>query len=541
MKTTRFLSVILLLCICTLGVNAQRANQLTIEDIAVEPGTSADLPIIISNTDAVVGMEFDITLPSGITMDERATPTDRIDGHQTTVKKMGEDTYKVMLYSPSNKPILGNNGTVFMLHLHIPDHLEEGTEHPISIQHAVLGKATGENVLTRVLAGKIRIPFFPDLIPKNIKADKTTINPGDHITVSWTVENLGELATGDGWSEQISLVADDGSGSKLIGTTYYYQSLAGKTLVNRSTEIDIPKLVGMDGSVKLQVRIIPFDTTKERENAKENNIQLGSAGYTINKELTLEISPIRFIENDVKNLYVKLTRSGRWTEEQSFDVTATSDSRVTIPAKISVPEGQSGVVIYLPVVDNTVLDNDSIVDISIAGYGYAAVTQRVIIEDNEFPDLIVTTSKSEVNEGEKFQLTITTSRVSSRPIEVTVLSEDSKRFSFPATVTIPAGSPSVSFDVEAVDNLDIEIQETVAFSATSERYNKGDVLVILKDNDMPKLSFTVSPRTVSEAAGNSAMMGVVKRTDNLDNNVVIRLSDDNNGWLTYPSSVTMEP
>ncbi len=541
MKTTRFLSVMLLLCICTLGVNAQRVNQLTIEDIAVEPGTSADLPVTVSNTDAVVGLEFDLTLPSGITMDERATPTDRIDGHLTTVKKMGGDTYKVMLFSPSNKPILGNNGAVFKLHLHIPGNLEEGTEHQMSVQHAVLGIATGENVMTKVSAGKIRIPYFPDLIPKNIRADKTTINPGDHITVSWTVENLGELATGDGWSEQISLVADDGSGSKLIGTTYYYQSLAGKALVNRSAEIDIPKLVGMDGPVKLQVRIIPFETTKERENAKANNIQLGSAGYTVNKELTLEVSPLRLIENEVSNLYVKLTRSGRWTEEQTFNVTATADSRIDIPATITVPAGQSGVVVYMPVVDNTVLDNDSIVDISIAGHGYAAVTQRVIIEDNEFPDLIVTTSKSEVTEGETFQLTITTSRVSGRPIEVTVSCEDSKRFSFPSVVTIPAGSPSVTFDVEAVDNLEIEIQETVAFNATAERYNRGEVLVILNDNDMPTLSFTVSPRTVSESAGNSAMMGVIKRTDNFDKNVVIRLSDDNNGWLTYPSSVTLEP
>ena len=531
----------LLMCIASLGANAQRANRLIIDDIVVEPGSTAQLPVAVSNTDAVVGMEFDLTLPDGVTMDLTATPTDRVDDHQTTIRNMGGNTYKVLLYSPSNKPLHGSSGAVMKLPLHIPYDIADGAEYPLTLENAVLAIVSGANVLTGVSAGKIIVSTLPDLTVRNIAADKSTFNPGEHISISWEVRNIGQASTGDGWSEQVSLVSEDGSESKLIATEYYRESLGGTSGVNRSTEVDLPALLGIDGPVKIQVRIVPFEGVKERSDAVANNTGQSESVYTVGKQLTLEVSPTRFVENEASSVYVRLNRSGRWTEEQSFGITATADSRIDIPNTITIPAGQSGAVIYLPIADNTILDNDSIVDLSISGNGYTAVSQRIIIEDNEYPDLSVTASKSVVNEGETFQLTVTTSRVSGHPITVTVMCEDSKRFSFPAQVTIPARTSSVTFDVEAVDNIDIETQETVAFSATADRYNRGEILVLLNDDDMPTLSFSVTPASVSESAGNSAMLGVFKRTDNVDKTVVIKLSDDNNGVLVYPASVTMAP
>ena len=540
MKTTKYILSILLLMVFAMNAKAQRDNKLMIEDIVVEPGTTAQLPVKVVNTDDVVAVEFDLTLPEGITMEETAVQTDRMDGHQTTIRNMGDNTYKVMLFSPTNKPIHGNNGTLLKLNVNIPSDLEEGSEHPLAMANSVLGIATGENVLTTATAGKIRVSRMPDLTVKNILGDKTSFSPGERIMVSWQVENLGELATEDGWSEQVSLVSEDGTESKLIGTTYYYQTLGAKSVVSRNTEIQLPALLGVEGQMKLQVRIIPFDNTKEPENARENNTKQSDALYYINKVLTLELSPLRFIENEVTKVYARLNRSGRWNEEQTFQVVSTNDSRIAIPTTVTIAAGQSAVVFYMPVTDNEVLDNDSIINISIDGNGYEAVSGQLVIEDNEFPNLSVTASKSVVNEGETFQLTITTSRASAQHIVVTLMSENSKRFSFPSQVTIPAGETSVTVTVEAVDNDDIELQESVAFIATAEKYNRGEGLVLINDDDMPTLTFTLSPNSVGESDGNTALFGVIKRTDNLDKNVTIKLSDDNNGLLSYPSTLTME-
>ena len=526
MKTTRYLSTVLLLFLTILGVNAQRANKLLIEDMAVEPGTTAELPVRVSNTDAVTGMEFDLSLPSGITMDERVTTTDRLNGHQVIVRKMGDDTYKVMLFSPVNQPILGNDGAVFLLILHIPDNLEEGSEHPLSLNQPVLGTTSGANVLTSASAGKLFVPIFPDLIPKNIKADKTSFNPGDHVTVSWTVANLGELSSEDGWSEQVSLVSEDGQEAKLVGAAYYYEPLAGKASVNRSLEIDIPVLPGMDGPVKLQVRVIPFENTKEREVARENNTQSGTGTYTLNKELTLEITPARWVENEVKNLSLKLNRSGSWKESQTFTMSGTADSRVSIPSTVTIASGQSGVVVSLPVNDNDVLDDDSVIVVSISGNGYAGVSQQLVIEDNELPSLTLTANPSEVTEGEAITFTVTAQRAPSKELPILLSCDIAKRFDIPANLTLPKGSKNVTFSVAAIDDDLPSTKLSPTFTISAEGYNPGQAITILHDNDVPSISLSLTPTTISESAGPVAIMAVLRRTSNVDKSITVKLSDD---------------
>ncbi len=536
MKTTRYIISILLLMVFAMNAKAQRDNRLMIEDVVVRPGATAQLPVVVTNTDNVVAVEFDLTLPSGITMEETVGQTDRMDGHQTTIRNLGDNTYKVMLFSPTNKPIRGNNGKLLSLTVNIPENMEEGSEHALALSNAVLGIATGENVLTATTAGKIRVSRMPDLTVKNILSDKTSFSPGERIMVSWQVENLGELATEDGWSEQVSLVSEDGTESKLIGATYYYQTLGAKSVVSRNTEIQLPTLLGVEGQMKLQVRIIPFDNTKEPENTRENNTKQSETLYYINKVLTLELSPARFIENEVTRVSAKLNRSGRWNEEQTFNVISTNDDRISIPTTVTIPANQSAVVFYLPITDNNVLDNDSIINITIDGNGYEAVTGQLVIEDNEFPDLSVTASKSVVNEGESFQLTITTSRASAQPIVVTLMSENNKRFSFPSQVTIPVGETSITVDVVATDNDVPDVELSNMFTASAPRHNACETLVLLQDDDMPVLQLILSPDKVSESAGPVSVSGVLRRLTNKDKKITVKLTDNSNGGIYYANS-----
>ena len=169
------------LCMAVIGANAQRSNRLSIESIMAAPGATALLPVTVSNTDAVVGLEFDLTLPERMTMDLTATPTDRIDGHMTVIKNMGGNTYKVLLYSPNNSSLKGNKGAVIKLGVHIPEDYETGKEYPLTLANAVLGIASGENVLTTATAGNITVAKLPDLTAKNISADKTSFTPGESI------------------------------------------------------------------------------------------------------------------------------------------------------------------------------------------------------------------------------------------------------------------------------------------------------------------------------------------------------------------------
>lgn len=534
MKTTKSIFLTLLITLLCMSAKAQQRNVLIVPDVITQIG-NVQLPINIENTDEVVGMQFDITLPEGITAQPVANLTNRSDGHIANVSKLKSGAYRILLYSGTNRPLLGQSGVVMYLPIVIPDSYEEGSEHQITISNATLGKSSGENVITEAIAGKIRISKLPDLTIKNVIIDKQVLSPGERVVCSWQVENIGELDTDGGWSEQLSLVSNDGTISKLIATTHYDDILTAGGIVSRQTEVTLPYLLAIDGDVKLQVRLVPDINTGEPASAQANNTQTCDNFLTVNKQLGIELSPKRIDENSGQRIALRVNRSGRWTTKETFAITATNDSRLNVPSSITIPANQSGAVVYISVTDNEVLDNDSIVNISVEGNGYAEATSTLVIDDNELPTLSVSSSKTEVNEGETFQLTITTSRTSSSPIVVKLTSESSRRFTFPQQVVIPANESSVTIDVVAVDNDEIELKESIAFRALADKHESGECIIMLDDNDMPTLSFTLSPEAVCESDGYAALLGVIKRTDNLDKKVTLKLSDDSNGLLTYSS------
>ena len=199
MKTTRYLFLTLLMTLIGMGAEAQQRNVLQVPDVMTQIG-NIQLPVSIENTDEIVGAQFDLTLPEGVTAEVTGVLANRSDGHTVTVSRLGNGVYRVLLHSAQNRPLRGQSGVVMYLPVTIPASFEEGSEHPLAITNAVLGKATGENVLTEAMAGSIRISKLPDLTVKNITCDKQSVTPGDRIVASWKVENIGEMATGGGWT-----------------------------------------------------------------------------------------------------------------------------------------------------------------------------------------------------------------------------------------------------------------------------------------------------------------------------------------------------
>ena len=229
----------------------------------------------------------------------------------------------------------------------------------------------------------------------------------------------------------------------------------------------------------------------------------------------------------------KVSRSGSWAAAETFRITATNDSRISVPATVEIPTKQSGAAFYLQLSDNDVLDNDSIIVVSAAGNGYGTVEERLTIEDNEYPNLTLTASKSVITEGETFELTVTASRASTQPLVVTLTSESQKNFSYPQTVTLSAGETSVVIKVTAIDDDVPSMTFSNTFIASAPSYNKDEVIVLLEDNDIPTLNLTLTPNAISEAAGPTAVVAKLLRTDNINKVVTVKFSDDSDGGIYY--------
>ena len=561
MKHLRFQLLAALLCL--LCGNGYAANVLRVDSVRYPAGKTVSLPIVLENSSDITGVQFDISVPYELETDAAGNvivqlSKTRAASHVYTTKSLGTESrnadthggvstyykYRIIVYSDQNALLLDNVGTLLTVNLTTSIELKNGAVLPIYLldNSVTLSNREKENVLTNKMNGAITIEEIPrpDLMPTDVTFDGTSVAPGGKFKVSWIVKNIGQVATDDGWSEQISLVSVSGNLVKTIATTYYDQKLSAGSQVSRTAEIVLPTLLGLDGVCKVQVAVVPTEKTGEHISLRDNNTAQSSKNTSVSKLLTLELSQLRVVEGSNQRITAKLSRSGRWNNVRTFTVSGSpADGRLELPTTVSIPVNQSGTVFYINVGNNNKVDNDSIVTISIAGDNYEAATARVVIEDDEFPELTVKSSKSVVTEGETFNLTITTPRVSSEPIAVSITSENNKRFKFPSQATIPAGKSSVTVSVQTVDDELPNLEESNKFTVSAAKFNRGEAIVLLQDNDMPVLSLTLTPDKVGEGAGPTAVSAVLTRTGKVDNKITIKLSDNANGGLYY-SNKTLE-
>lgn len=530
MNTKRFLFLIMLTTLLGISVRAQQKNVLQVPDVLTQAGKDTQLSIVVENTDKIVGVQFDFKLPDDIRVDTNGKLGNRCQGYSVTIQKVKTGAYRVLMLSTQNEPIKGESGEILSIPITIPAAYKEGTSYDISLSNVVLSKSTGENVLTEATTGKIHILTKPDLTIKNIEYEQKAVNPGDTITASWRVDNIGELPTEGGWREQISLIGENGAQSILKISPRYDSILNGGDSVVRQIEIILPTILGIDGDVNMQINIIP----DWQEAELGNNSGRSSNTIHINKVLYIEGIPERIIENEPGTISMKISRSGFTEKAETFSIGVSQDRRISVSASTTIPVGNAtSQKVYINIKDNEILDNDSVVRISITGNGYPETTKTFIIEDDEYPDLILTASKTVVTEGKDFKLTVATSRASENPIEVTLSSEDTERFIFPKTVVIPADTTSTTVTVKTIDDEQTDMDLQNVFKATAFKHNDAEIIVTLQDDDMPKLSMELTPDKVKEKVGEDAVTGVLHRITKLDSKIMVRLTDDSEGGLNF--------
>ncbi len=543
MKNFRYLFITLLMSLAATLAEAQTVNELVLPNQRMLKGTTQQMVIEMDNSDEVVAIQFDMELPDGFTAQTTPQLSSRCTDHTVTVREVGTRTYRVLLFSPTNAPLLAQHGTVMSLPVSVSASLEEGSEHQPVFSAVTLTSATGANVMTNCKTGKLSIARMPDLVPKNITVTPVTLAPGDELNVSWQVENIGDVATGDGWNERLSLVLSDGSESTLLTTVYHDETLAAHATVSRQAIVNVPALPHLDGSVRVQVTIIPRAATGESVSSQGNNTLMGSDELTLSKMLTLTLDQTEISESGSPIVNAHLTRSGRWTEAQTFQIAYTDDSRVSMPHAVTIAAGQATAAFAVNITDDELLQNVETTDIDITASGndYAEVTTKLTLTDNELPALTLTASKTEIMEGESFTLTATTNRTPTQPLTVTLTSEDHVRFSFPSQMVIPAGENEAVVTVTTTDDELPALEIANAFTASAPKHHSAQAIVLLKDNDMPALQLTLSPSTVQESAGVMAVAVTLRRTGVTSNKITVHLTDDADGALYFSTrTIIME-
>lgn len=541
MKRTHLISA--LLCIAfALPLKAQ--NTLTVSNVEAGPGKTIIVPVSMTNAEEIVAAQFTVTLPYAKGSGDISLATNRADGHTVTMRSLGSNRYLIVIASMTNKPLRGNSGTLFNIPMTIDAAATEGTENFITIDaDAVLARKDGSNALTGTARGKVTVGHLPslDLTVSDISATEATFLPSDSIDLTWKVNNIGDAATGGGWTEHIYLYNPMTEQDVFMATVYCHDEVAGGATLTRQAKIAVPAVPATDGSMQLRVTVAPNSQTGEIIAYRGNNTALSSDSYTLGKRLLLACSQNNVSESYTGSVRFTLTRSGDRALAQMFSL-STLHGMLTVPATVTIPAGQSAVYFNATVVNNTTVNAFEAETIQAsAAAGYAATSCDLAIEDDENFDMTLAFTSDDVTEGETTLLRITRPRTNVSET-FSIISNTPKRVNHDYSVEFPVGVATQEVAVEVVEDEVADVEHDIVFSVTANRYNKAQIPLIVQDNDMPSIEMTLSPSAISESAGPGAIVGHIIRTGVTTNTVTVKLADNSGGRLYYSSNaIVMDP
>jgi len=383
----------------------------------------------------------------------------------------------------------------------------------------------------------VSLPPYPDLAVAEVQSLSGNIIPGESLTVGWSVQNSGNAAAVGGWSQRISVI--NGSQVFIIGYLPYNGILEPNGILSQSSTVTIPQLPGFEGEVYLQVRLTPNSGLIEKPNGSANNTALSAQTYLMEKRMFVTLPVQSIQENSSSVIQGTIYRSGSTANAMTISLSALPAGRVTLPVSVTLPANLSSVPFTLTSIDNILVEGNIPVDIvaSVSGYPDAGASLTVI--DNEVPSLTAQFNETEAYEGDTVQLVLIRSLVTSSPLTIALTTSKPNQISLPATAQILGDEASVVVNIPVVSNNVPELTETLTINASATGYIPTSASLTIHDDDLPQLSFTVSPSTISEGGGSFAAFGTVQLSAPANGNTQIMITVNQGGQLYFPAQVTI--
>ncbi len=125
-------------------------NTLFGSDLQASAGKTAVLPIILNNENEVKLCQFDLQLPTGVTVATKsngklnATLTERAESHSITGKQLTNGDYRFVISSMDNESFTGNSGTLLEITIDVPAAMEG--EYTVKILNVELSVPNGNEL-----------------------------------------------------------------------------------------------------------------------------------------------------------------------------------------------------------------------------------------------------------------------------------------------------------------------------------------------------------------------------------------------------------
>ncbi|TNF46251.1 MAG: hypothetical protein EP310_00605, partial [Bacteroidetes bacterium] len=394
------------------------------------------------------------------------------------------------------------------------------------------------NEKTTSAATAVTLKTLPDILVKNIQAEKVNVNPGDSLTVNWQVENSGGTTAIGGWSERISLIPVSGAKITISPNSEYKDSLLTGNTINRSRKIKIPEITKFSGEASIEIELIPFAQLVEHAANKANNKAVSAEKIVLSELLSLNIQTSVVVENTPSPVRCIVSRSGDYLTALSVTLSASVSGQVIIPATVTIPAGLSSIAFDLSPVNNTILEGQRTLSITASAANFNNSVKEITITDDEKPTLSAYFKSSNRTEGQNVDLVVKRDLVTDQPLSVSIATNKPNQWTFTTPLVIEASKDSAIVTVNITDDNIPELTADAIIYVSSAGVNSGQVTATIIDNDIPEVTFEILSDTVSESGGVYATWGLITRVKG-DDNITVNLTQSPTGALFFPSTVTL--
>ncbi len=195
---------------------------------------------------------------------------------------------------------------------------------------------------------------------------------------------------------------------------------------------------------------------------------------------------------------------------------ASSDtSELTVPASVVFQPGQKIASFPLTVIDDSLIDGTQIATITAVVAGWMEESLTISVTDNETRNLSHSAPYS-VSEGASASGSVSISGTLPGDLIITLTSSNPAELTVPASVTIPAGQTSVTYQATAVDDTVTDGTQTVSISAAAATFTTAYSNTSVYDNDIHHFGFS----TISSPAQSGLPFSVYAYARDINNNTI---------------------
>jgi subtilisin-like proprotein convertase family protein len=195
-------------------------------------------------------------------------------------------------------------------------------------------------------------------------------------------------------------------------------------------------------------------------------------------------------ENGV-SFTVKVERQDQIDLSAPLVVNLSASLGLTVPSTVTIPATKVSETFIVNIVDNAKLEGSRTANIHATGNLITDGDLSITITDYEQVTVSVNKSSILENAGPNAAIGTVTRGNTENPdlaLVVSLSSSDLTELKVPASVTIPAGQLSATFQIEAINDTDLDGTQAVIITATSTGYVNGTVNIDVLDHEPPILT-----------------------------------------------------